>query len=93
MATLKEGDIAPNFSLTDNEGKFHSLNDYSGKINYFLLSKSKYSRCTAEACNLRDYFNDLKDKGYSILGVRLTQKKPAKLFKKIQLPFSFVSRY
>ena len=31
MATLKEGDIAPNFSLTDNEGKFHSLNDYSGK--------------------------------------------------------------
>ena len=31
MATLKEGDNAPNFSLTDNEGKLRSLKDYFGK--------------------------------------------------------------
>ena len=29
MPTLKEGDNAPEFSLTDNEGKLHSLKDYS----------------------------------------------------------------
>ena len=44
MAILKVGDNAPNFSLTDNEGKFHSLKDYFGKkLIIFLLSKSQYS--------------------------------------------------
>ena len=64
MATLKEGDIAPNFSLTDNEGKMNSLNDYTGKkLIIVFYPKANTPGCTAEACNLRDYFNDLKDKG------------------------------
>ena len=93
MATLKEGDIAPNFSLTDNEGKLHSLDDYSGKkLIIFFYPKANTPGCTAEACNLRDYFNDLKDKGYSILGVSADSEKSQQSFsKKYDFPFPLLA--
>ena len=93
MATLKEGDIAPSFSLTDNEGKFHSLNDYSGKkLIIFFYPRANTPGCTAEACNLRDYFNDLKDKGYSILGVSADSEKSQQSFsKKYNFPFPLLA--
>ena len=93
MATLKEGDIAPNFSLTDNEGKLHSLNDYSGKkLIIFFYPRANTPGCTAEACNLRDYFNDLKDKGYSILGVSADSEKSQQSFsKKYDFPFPLLA--
>ena len=93
MATLKEGDNAPNFSLTDNEGKFHSLNDYSGKkLIIFFYPRENTPGCTAEACNLRDYFKDLKDKGYSILGVSADSEKSQQSFsKKYDFPFPLLA--
>ena len=93
MATLKEGDNAPNFSLTDNEGKFHSLNDYSGKkLIIFFYPRANTPGCTAEACNLRDNFKDLKDKGYSILGVSADSEKSQQSFsKKYDFPFPLLA--
>ena len=93
MVTLKEGDNAPNFSLTDNEGKFHSLNDYSGKkLIIFFYPRANTPGCTAEACNLRDYFKDLKDKGYSILGVSADSEKSQQSFsKKYDFPFPLLA--
>tara|TARA_B100001989_G_scaffold193404_1_gene142201 strand:- start:464 stop:919 length:456 start_codon:yes stop_codon:yes gene_type:complete len=93
MATLKEGDNAPNFALTDNEGKLHSLNDYSGeKLIIFFYPRANTPGCTAEACNLRDYFKDLKDKGYSILGVSADSEKSQQSFsKKYDFPFPLLA--
>ena len=93
MATLKEGDNAPNFSLTDNEGKFHSLKNYFGKkLIIFFYPRANTPGCTAEACNLRDYFNDLKDKGYSILGVSADSEKSQQSFsKKYDFPFPLLA--
>ena len=93
MATLKEGDNAPNFSLTDNEGKFHSLKNYFGKkLIIFFYPRANTPGCTAEACNLRDYFKDLKDKGYSILGVSADSEKSQQSFsKKYDFPFPLLA--
>tara|TARA_B100000989_G_scaffold145776_1_gene108643 strand:+ start:33 stop:488 length:456 start_codon:yes stop_codon:yes gene_type:complete len=93
MATLKEGDNAPNFSLTDNEGKLHSLKDYFGKkLIIFFYPRANTPGCTAEACNLRDYFKDLKDKGYSILGVSADSEKSQQSFsKKYDFPFPLLA--
>ena len=93
MTTLKVGDNAPNFSLTDNEGKFHSLNDYSGKkLIIFFYPRANTPGCTAEACNLRDHFTDLKDKGYSILGVSSDSEKSQQSFsKKYDFPFPLLA--
>ena len=93
MATLKEGDNAPNFTLTDSEGKFHSLKDYFGKkLIIFFYPRANTPGCTAEACNLRDYFKDLKDKGYSILGVSADSEKSQQSFsKKYDFPFPLLA--
>ena len=93
MATLKEGDNAPNFSLTDNEGKLHSLKDYFGKkLIIFFYPRANTPGCTAEACNLRDYFKDLNDKGYSILGVSADSEKSQQSFsKKYDFPFPLLA--
>ena len=93
MATLKKGDNAPEFSLTDNKGKLHSLKDYSGeKLIIFFYPRANTPGCTAEACNLRDYFKDLKDKGYSILGVSADSEKSQQSFsKKYDFPFPLLA--
>ena len=93
MATLKKGDNAPEFSLTDNKGKLHSLKDYSGeKLIIFFYPRANTPGCTAEACNLRDYFKDLKDKGYSILGVSADSEKSQESFsKKYNFPFPLLA--
>ena len=93
MPTLKEGDNAPEFSLTDNEGKFHSLTDYSGeKLIIFFYPRANTPGCTVEACNLRDYFKDLRDKGYSILGVSADSEKSQQSFsKKYNFPFPLLA--
>ena len=93
MATLKKGDNAPEFSLTDNKGKLHSLKDYSGeKLIIFFYPRANTPGCTAEACNLRDYFKDLKDKGYSILGVSADSEKSQQSFsKKYNFPFPLLA--
>ena len=70
MATLKEGDNAPNFTLTDNEGKFHSLKDYSGeKLIIFFYPRANTPGCTAQSCNLNDNYSKLTSQGYEVIGV------------------------
>ncbi len=57
MVTLKEGDKAPSFSSTDQDGKKISLADYKGKklvIQFFPMAFTGV--CTAQLCTMRDSF-------------------------------------
>lgn len=70
MATLKKGEQAPNFSAQDQFGKTHSLSDYSGKkVVIYFYPKDNTPGCTAQACNLRDNIDALKEKNIIVLGV------------------------
>jgi peroxiredoxin Q/BCP len=60
MTTLKKGDKAPDFSGLDQDGNAHKLADYKGKKLVVFFYPSKYSGCTAEACDLRDNLSALK---------------------------------
>jgi peroxiredoxin Q/BCP len=53
---IKKGDKAPDFSGLDQDGNAHKLADYKKKKISCFLIQSKYSGCTAEACDLRDNF-------------------------------------
>lgn len=68
--TLQPGDIAPAFSLSDQDGKPVSLSDFVGKkvIVYFYPAASTPG-CTTEACDFRDNLNSLKTSGYQVLGL------------------------
>lgn len=61
---------APNFTLLDQNGQTHSLNDYSGKkVLLYFYPKDDTPGCTKEACGFRDSLNDLKDKGVQVIGI------------------------
>ena len=67
---LKVGDKAPAIEAVDQNGKKISLEDYKGsKVILYFYPKDDTPGCTAEACNLRDNYNMLLEKGFKIIGV------------------------
>ena len=67
MNTLKVGDKVPNFKSTDQDGNTIQFNDYQGKkLVMFFYPKASTPGCTVEACNLRDNFELLKEKGIEL---------------------------
>lgn len=67
---LKIGDSIKNFKGTNQNGKEVSLSDYKGKkLIIFFYPKASTPGCTTEACNLRDGYTLLKEKGYELLGI------------------------
>lgn len=89
---LTPGQLAPNFSLLDQEGKLRSLQDYLGKwILVYFYPKDDTPGCTAEACALRDGYARL-EKMAVVLGVSTDSKKSHKKFAdKYQLPFTLLA--
>jgi len=71
MAKVKEGDIAPQFTLQDEKGNEVSLSDFRGKsaVVLYFYPKDMTSGCTAEAQSFRDLKGRFTRAGAVILGV------------------------
>jgi peroxiredoxin Q/BCP len=93
MTTLKKGDKAPNFSGVDQDGKLHSLADYSGKkLVVFFYPKANTPGCTAEACDLSNNFERFQANNYALLGVSADSQKAQGKFKdKFEFPFPLLA--
>lgn len=93
MTKLKPGDKAPNFISKDEKGNTISLSDYKGnKLVLFFYPAANTPTCTVEACNLRDHYSDLKNKGYKILGVSAdTQKKQSNFKNKYKFQYPLLA--
>ncbi|MDP4264969.1 MAG: thioredoxin-dependent thiol peroxidase [Bacteroidota bacterium] len=93
MITLKEGDKAPSFSSTDQNGKKISLSDYKGKnLVLYFYSEAGSPTCTIESCNLRDNYGLLRKKGFEVVGVSPDDSKTQKKFEiKYKLPFPLLA--
>lgn len=90
---LKPGDPAPAFSLKDGDGRTHTLSDYAGKVvALYFYPKDDTPGCTAQACNLRDNWDRLKEKGVVVLGVSFDGTDSHRAFAaKYSLPFPLLS--
>ena len=93
MNTLKQGDAVPDFTAKDEQGNTISLSDYSGKkLIVFFYPKASTPGCTVEACNLRDNFELLKEKGFELLGVSAdNQKRQTNFRNKYNFPFPLLA--
>lgn len=93
MLKHKEGDKAPLFEGIDQNGSSHKLSDFSGKkLILFFYPKDMTPGCTAEACNLRDHFDELKAKGFELLGVSPDSVlRHQKFTEKYDLPFPLIA--
>src|SRR6185436_18986698 len=93
MITLKEGDKAPPFTGTDQNGKKISLADYKGKmLVLYFYSEAGSPTCTLETCNLRDNYAALKKQGLEVLGVSPDTERVQKKFReKYKVPFRLMA--
>lgn len=89
----KKGTKAKNFTLPDQKGNLHSLQDYAGKwVVLYFYPKDDTPGCTVEACQFRDNFPKFKRSKAVVLGVSVdTVKKHAKFVNKYELPFTLLS--
>jgi len=90
---LKEGDIAPNFSLSDQNGKQHQLAQHRGRwVVLYFYPKNNTPGCTTEACKFRDDYFKLDKLGADVLGISVDgQKSHAAFAKKYSLPFPLLA--
>jgi peroxiredoxin Q/BCP len=77
---LSPGDIAPEFTLPDADGKDVSLADLRGrKVIVYFYPAAMTPGCTTQACDFRDSLASLTAAGYVVLGI--SPDKPEKLAK------------
>ena len=87
------GAKAPEFTLMDDQGMYHSLKDYAGKtVVLYFYPKDDTPGCTVEACNFRDDYSAYQKAGITILGVSPDNVKSHGKFKqKYELPFPLLA--
>lgn len=87
------GDPIPEYLGKDQEGKEVYAKDYKGrKVVLYFYPKDNTSGCTAQACSLRDGYEDLQKLGYEIIGVSKDSEKSHQGFiSKHNLPFRLIA--
>ena len=90
---LKIGDKAPDFEGKNQNNESVKLSNFIGeKVVLYFYPRDNTPGCTAQACNLKDNFNELSRKGYKIIGVSSDSIKSHKKFEeKYSLPFDLIS--
>lgn len=90
---MNVGDKAPELLGTDENGKEMRLSDFAGKkLALYFYPKDMTSGCTAQACNLRDNYQELKQAGYEVVGVSINDgKSHQKFIEKNALPFHLIA--
>lgn len=93
MTELRTGDPAPDFRLTNQHGDPLSLADLRGtRTVLYFYPKDNTPGCTAEACSLRDGFEELRALGYVVIGIsKDSPKSHVKFAEKHSLPFILLS--
>jgi peroxiredoxin Q/BCP len=93
MSHLKAGMKAPWFEGIDQNGNVVKMSDFTGKkIILYFYPKDDTPGCTAEACNLRDNYDPLLEKGFAVVGVSMDSEKSHKKFaQKYSLPFPLIA--
>jgi peroxiredoxin Q/BCP len=68
--TLGEGQKAPAFSLSDQDGKTIKLSDFKGrKVLLYFYPKADTPGCTTQSCAVRDARQDMKKLKVDVLGI------------------------
>lgn len=91
--TISVGQDAPAFTLVDQNGLSHSLQDYSGRwVVLYFYPKNDTPGCTKEACTFRDDYNVIVAQNTQVLGVSVDDRNShAKFAEKYNLPFPLLA--
>ena len=87
------GDKLPEVLGLDQNGQEITLSSLAGKkLVLYAYPKDNTSGCTAEACSLRDHYDELQQAGYVVIGVsKDSAASHQKFIDKQQLPFPLIA--
>jgi len=90
---LKVGDKAPAVLGVNQDGKELKLADFAGKkVVLYFYPKDNTPGCTAQACSLRDNYDELQNSGYEVIGVSTdSAASHLKFIAKQNLPFQLIA--
>jgi peroxiredoxin Q/BCP len=90
---IEEGELAPNFSSTDQNGEEVSMKDFRGKnVVLYFYPKDDTPGCIKEACSFRDDIQMFEEIGAEVVGVSVDGVESHKRFvDKYGLNFTLVS--
>lgn len=93
MNPLKAGEIAPKFSLPDQDGGLVNLADFQGhRVLVYFYPKAMTPGCTVQACGLRDNMESLQKYQVEVIGISTDKpEKLAKFAEKELLNFTLLS--
>jgi len=87
------GDKIPEILGKDENGNEVKASDFAGKkLVLYFYPKDMTPGCTSEACSLRDGYDELRAKGYEVIGVSVdSPKRHLSFIEKNSLPFHLVA--
>ena len=90
---LEIGTKAPNFTLPDQNGQMHSLEEYRGKkVILYFYPKDNTPGCTKQACGFSERYPQFMEKGAVVLGIsKDTVASHNKFEEKYGLKFTLLS--
>ena len=90
---LEIGTKAPDFSLPDQNGNVHTLEEYRGKkVILYFYPKDNTPGCSKQACGFGELYPQFVEKGAVVLGVSKDSVASHKRFEeKYGLPFTLLS--
>jgi thioredoxin-dependent peroxiredoxin len=84
---------APKLTVQDQDGKVVDFGKLytEGTVLVFFYPKAGTPGCTAQACSLRDAYEELTEKGVTVIGVSLDDAKSQQTFQKDnRLPYILI---
>ncbi len=90
---VEEGQEAPDFELTSDAGERVQLSQFRGRpVVLYFYPKDDTPGCTAQACGIRDSYDDFEQQGAVVLGVSPDEESSHVKFKqKYGLPFTLLA--
>ena len=90
---LEIGTKAPAFSLPDQNGTIHTLEEYKGKkVVLYFYPKDNTSGCSKQACGFAELYPQFTEKGAVVVGISKDSVASHKKFEeKFGLPFTLLS--
>ena len=90
---LEVGTKAPSFSLPDQNGNIHTLEEYKGKkVILYFYPKDNTAGCTKQACGYSERYPQFLEKGVEVIGIsKDSVASHLKFAQKHDLPFILLS--
>ena len=90
---VEEGQEAPDFELASDAGERVRLSQFRGQpVVLYFYPKDDTPGCTAQACDIRDNYDDFTERGAIVLGVSADDESSHVKFKeKYGLPFTLLA--